>query len=73
MLSIGNQSSSLPPRTDCVGGYTPNSAAPTGTGGNFKGYVPVEVHEAFVGLLYSQAINVLGTCVGCNQPSIDCG
>jgi len=43
MLSIGNQSSSLPPRTDCVGGYTPNSAAPTGTGGNFKGYVPVEV------------------------------
>jgi len=43
MLSIGNRSSSLPARTDCVGGYTPNSAAPNGTGGNFKGYVPVEV------------------------------
>ena len=43
MFSIGNRSSTLPPRTDCIAGYTPGERPPNGTGGNFKGYVPVEV------------------------------
>ena len=44
MYSIGNRSSSYPPRTDCAGGYTPKAApANNKTGGNFKHAVPVEI------------------------------
>jgi hypothetical protein len=43
MYSIGNTSSTLPPRTDCDGGYTPKKPSPNGTGGNFRGFVPVEI------------------------------
>lgn len=43
LYSIGNTSSTKPARTDCVAGYTPAHAAPNGTGGNFKAYVPVSV------------------------------
>ena len=44
MFSIGNRSSSFPPRTDCAGGYTPKAApANHKTGGNFKHAVPVEI------------------------------
>ena len=46
LYSIGNTSSSHKPRLDCKGGYTPKATAPNGTGGNFRGYVPVEIAEA---------------------------
>ena len=37
LFSIGNRSSSPPPRTDCARGYTPSHG-----GGRFSGFVPVE-------------------------------
>ena len=46
LYSIGNASSSKPPRTDCVEGYSPSGAPPPGTGGNFVGFVPVSVSTA---------------------------
>eukprot|EP01044_Picomonas_judraskeda_P000583 COSAG03_NODE_26_length_19032_cov_87.110812_19_plen_309_part_00 len=46
LYSIGNRSSTRPPRTDCKDGYTPNAPAPNGTGGNFIGFVPVSVRTA---------------------------
>ena len=46
LYSIGNTSSTKPPRMDCREGYTPAGPAPNGTGGNFKGYVPVSVSTA---------------------------
>jgi hypothetical protein len=46
LFSIGNSSSSNPPRLDCQAGYTPHAPPPNGTGGNFKRYVPVEIAQA---------------------------
>jgi len=46
LYSIGNQSSTLPPRTDCREGYTPKAHPPKGTGGNFHGFVPVEIRSS---------------------------
>ena len=46
LYSIGNQTSTLPARTDCQEGYTPAAAPPNGTGGNFKAFVPVSVRTA---------------------------
>ena len=43
LYSIGNRSSTLPPRTDCAAGYTPKGPPPNGTGGHFHGFVPVEI------------------------------
>lgn len=34
------------PRQHANAGYTPKASAPNGTGGNFKGYVPVEIAES---------------------------
>ena len=41
LYSIGNGSSSVAPRKDCQGGYTPTKG-----GGGFHGPVPVEVYES---------------------------
>ena len=46
LYSIGNTSSTNPPRTDCSQGYSPSGAPPNGTGGHFHGYVPVEVRSS---------------------------
>jgi hypothetical protein len=57
LYSIGNKSSTKPPRPDCSQGYTPKGPAPNGTGGNFHGYVPVEVAVSSAGVAGPYVLN----------------